>query len=52
MLSSSWHTVVQDHGTVYGETVKVLRVKSLLDLGEENITGVTREIFPCRAFSF
>jgi hypothetical protein len=33
--------------------VKVLRVKSFLNIGEENFTGVSREIlFPCSTFSY
>jgi len=44
-------SVVLDHVVVVGDTLKVQRTQSLLNMGEANITGVTREIFPCRAFS-
>lgn len=41
-------SVAQDHAAVDGDTAKVLRLTSLLDLGEENFTGVTREVlFSC-----
>jgi hypothetical protein len=45
-------SVAQDHATVPGGTVKVLRVKSFPDIGEENFTGVIRGLFfPCNTFS-
>lgn len=40
-------SVVQHHATVAGDTVKVLCVKSLLNMGEENFTGENREVFSC-----
>jgi hypothetical protein len=37
-------SVAQDHAVVDGDTTKVLRVKSFLNIGEENFTGVIREV--------
>jgi hypothetical protein len=46
-------SVMPDHATVLGGTVKVLRVKSFPDIGEENFTGVSRGLsFPCSTFSY
>jgi hypothetical protein len=42
-------SVVQDHAAVSGDTAKVLRAKSLLDIGEENITGESRGTWGIRA---